>query len=86
MQYQVVLNQVIAFFQRPGKFIGQCSELCGVNHGFYANCNFSKIIRNRIKLLKLRKKKKSLFFFLNGTCFNLTQSFFKKKLCLNLDT
>jgi cytochrome c oxidase subunit 2 len=28
------LNQVFAKIQREGVFYGQCSELCGVNHGF----------------------------------------------------
>jgi len=28
------LNQVNLYFNRPGLFYGQCSELCGVNHGF----------------------------------------------------
>jgi len=28
------LNQTVLFFQRPGRFFGQCSELCGANHGF----------------------------------------------------
>lgn len=28
------LNQVSLLFNRPGVFHGQCSELCGVNHGF----------------------------------------------------
>ena len=28
------LNQTTAFIQRPGVFYGQCSEICGVNHGF----------------------------------------------------
>jgi cytochrome c oxidase subunit 2 len=28
------LNQTAIFAQRTGTFIGQCSELCGVNHGF----------------------------------------------------
>jgi len=28
------LNQVSAFIKREGVFYGQCSELCGVNHGF----------------------------------------------------
>lgn len=28
------LNQVTLFFNREGTFHGQCSELCGVNHGF----------------------------------------------------
>lgn len=28
------LNEVGLFIQRPGTFYGQCSEICGVNHGF----------------------------------------------------
>lgn len=28
------LNQVSVFVTRPGTFYGQCSEICGVNHGF----------------------------------------------------
>lgn len=28
------LNQTSVFIQRPGVFYGQCSELCGVYHGF----------------------------------------------------
>lgn len=28
------LNQCSLYIKRPGRFIGQCSELCGVNHGF----------------------------------------------------
>jgi len=28
------LNQVFTFVKRPGEFYGQCSEICGVNHGF----------------------------------------------------
>jgi heme/copper-type cytochrome/quinol oxidase subunit 2 len=28
------LSQVFCFIQREGVFYGQCSELCGVNHGF----------------------------------------------------
>jgi cytochrome c oxidase subunit 2 len=28
------LNQTSIFIKRPGTFYGQCSELCGVNHGF----------------------------------------------------
>jgi len=28
------LNQVAVFIKREGTFYGQCSELCGVNHGF----------------------------------------------------
>jgi len=28
------LNQTSMFISRPGVFFGQCSEICGVNHGF----------------------------------------------------
>lgn len=28
------LNQASLFVERPGVFYGQCSEICGVNHGF----------------------------------------------------
>jgi len=28
------LNQVSLFIKRDGVYYGQCSELCGVNHGF----------------------------------------------------
>jgi cytochrome c oxidase subunit 2 len=28
------LNQLSCYINRPGIFYGQCSELCGVNHGF----------------------------------------------------
>jgi heme/copper-type cytochrome/quinol oxidase subunit 2 len=28
------LNQVFLEIKRPGVFYGQCSEICGVNHGF----------------------------------------------------
>ena len=28
------LNQVPLFIKREGIFYGQCSEICGVNHGF----------------------------------------------------
>jgi cytochrome c oxidase subunit 2 len=28
------LNQTSIFIKRPGVFYGQCSEICGVNHGF----------------------------------------------------
>lgn len=28
------LNQIFTFVKRDGNFYGQCSEICGVNHGF----------------------------------------------------
>ena len=32
------LNQISLFIKREGLFYGQCSELCGVNHGFMPIC------------------------------------------------
>jgi hypothetical protein len=32
------LNQVISLIDFPGVFFGQCSELCGINHGFMPIC------------------------------------------------
>jgi len=32
------LNQTNLFIKRSGVFYGQCSELCGVNHGFMPIC------------------------------------------------
>jgi heme/copper-type cytochrome/quinol oxidase subunit 2 len=28
------LNNFLTFIRKPGIFYGQCSELCGVGHGF----------------------------------------------------
>jgi cytochrome c oxidase subunit 2 len=28
------LNQILVSINRPGVYYGQCSELCGANHGF----------------------------------------------------
>lgn len=28
------LNQILIYISRPGVYYGQCSELCGVSHGF----------------------------------------------------
>jgi cytochrome c oxidase subunit 2 len=28
------LNQAAIFIKREGVYFGQCSEICGVNHGF----------------------------------------------------
>ena len=32
------LNQTTVFIKKPGVFYGQCSELCGTNHGFMPIC------------------------------------------------
>ena len=34
MPFLAVLNQTPIFIKREGVFYGQCSELCGANHGF----------------------------------------------------
>jgi cytochrome c oxidase subunit 2 len=39
------LNEVYLYIIRKGEFYGQCSELCGVNHGFMP----IKVIANKIK-------------------------------------
>ena len=31
-------NQASLFIQREGTYYGQCSEICGVNHGFMPIC------------------------------------------------
>jgi len=28
------INQINSYFNRPGLYYGQCSEICGVNHRF----------------------------------------------------
>jgi heme/copper-type cytochrome/quinol oxidase subunit 2 len=28
------INSAFVYLERPGTFYGQCSEICGVNHGF----------------------------------------------------
>ena len=32
------LNQTALFIKREGTYYGQCSEICGVNHGFMPIC------------------------------------------------
>lgn len=32
------LNQTALFIKRQGTYYGQCSEICGVNHGFMPIC------------------------------------------------
>jgi cytochrome c oxidase subunit 2 len=50
------LNQAHLFLKRCGLFFGQCSEICGVNHGFMPiavlavpSLQFNTILLNRIK-------------------------------------
>jgi cytochrome c oxidase subunit 2 len=43
------LNQVSVFIKREGLFFGQCSELCGINHGFMPIAIESVCIEGYIK-------------------------------------
>jgi cytochrome c oxidase subunit 2 len=42
------LNQTSIFIQREGLFFGQCSEICGVNHGFMPIVVEAKSLKNYI--------------------------------------
>jgi cytochrome c oxidase subunit 2 len=42
------LNQTSIFIQREGVFFGQCSEICGVNHGFMPIVVEAKSLKNYI--------------------------------------
>ena len=42
------LNQASLFIQRPGVFYGQCSEICGVNHGFIPISIEAVVIRDYV--------------------------------------
>lgn len=48
------LNQVSLFIKREGVFFGQCSELCGVNHGFMPIVIESVSIEKYIKWVLLQ--------------------------------
>ena len=48
------LNQVSVFIKRNGIFFGQCSELCGVNHGFMPIVIESVSIEKYIKWVLLQ--------------------------------
>lgn len=48
------LNQVSLFIKREGVFFGQCSELCGVNHGFMPIVIESVLIEKYIKWVLLQ--------------------------------
>lgn len=54
------LNQTIFYAKRKGIYYGQCSELCGVNHGFMPivvevvdHSEFTKWAREQSQLLSL---------------------------------
>lgn len=50
------LNQTAVFIKRPGLFMGQCSEICGINHAFMPinviglNFNYSGHALNNLKV------------------------------------
>lgn len=63
------LNEASVFIQRPGVFYGQCSEICGVNHGFIpiavevlSLSEFTAWLASRVELCFLAFQ--SFFFFL----------------------
>jgi cytochrome c oxidase subunit 2 len=48
------LNQATLFIKRPGLYFGQCSEICGINHGFmpivvFASSDASFYFENYLK-------------------------------------
>ena len=54
------LNQTIIFVKRKGVYYGQCSELCGVNHGYMpivvevvSHKDFTRWVRQRSKMYSL---------------------------------
>ena len=56
------LNQTIFYAKRKGIYYGQCSELCGVNHGFMPivvevvdHSEFTKWAREQSQLLNLKE-------------------------------
>tara|TARA_B110001469_G_C9647191_1_gene327747 strand:+ start:2681 stop:3505 length:825 start_codon:yes stop_codon:yes gene_type:complete len=51
------LNQTTLFIKKPGVFYGQCSELCGTNHGFMPICvetvnleDYTNWLENKLEL------------------------------------
>jgi len=38
------LNEVITCIGTPGSFFGQCSEICGVGHGFMPTSIVAKVV------------------------------------------
>jgi len=47
------LNQALLLLTRPGTFFGQCSELCGVQHGFMPICVESVSLKDYFTFLNL---------------------------------
>jgi cytochrome c oxidase subunit 2 len=55
------LNQVSVFIKREGVFFGQCSELCGINHGFMPIAIESICIDGYIKWVIIQVECNNLF-------------------------
>jgi cytochrome c oxidase subunit 2 len=55
------LNQVSLFIKREGVYYGQCSELCGVNHGFMPIVIESVSIEKYIKWVLLQTESNNWF-------------------------
>ena len=49
------LNQATLFIKRPGLYFGQCSEICGINHGFMpivvVACTRNSFLDNQVNFL-----------------------------------
>jgi heme/copper-type cytochrome/quinol oxidase subunit 2 len=55
------LNQTSLFFKREGKFYGQCSEICGVNHAFMPIVVESKSLDDYITWIQTRLEELLIF-------------------------
>jgi len=55
------LNQVSMFIKREGVFFGQCSEICGIQHGFMPIVIEVLSIENYIKWLSIQAESKTWF-------------------------
>jgi len=60
------LNQTGLFINRPGIFYGQCSELCGVNHGFMPIVVEAVDYETFAKWVRVQSNPKSLEELLNS--------------------
>ena len=49
------LNQISIFIKREGTFYGQCSEICGINHGFMPIVVEALSLKDFIKEMYLQK-------------------------------
>jgi len=81
------LNSVSLFVKREGSFFGQCSEICGVNHGFMPiaidvvdESQFLAWINFKAEVIE--EKKIIMKDFIND---NSIRSYFKRLNCLKLD-